>query len=94
MDYYLIFMPHTFSELQAMSENDVRALAAKFEIKNAGKRPVEQLIPEILDLQAVIESKKPESERPAKKRGRPRKEKTEEVVEKPAEKPEQAKKEP
>ena len=87
MDYYLIFMPHTFSELQAMSENDVRALAAKFEIKNAGKRPVEQLIPEILDLQAVIESKKPEAERPAKKRGRPRKEKPEEVVEKPVEKP-------
>ena len=74
-----------------MSENEVRTLATQFEIKNASKRPVEQLIPEILDSQAIIESKKPAEDKPARKRGRPRKEETQEKAakkdEKPAEKP-------
>ena len=74
-----------------MSENEVRTLATQFEIKNASKRPVEQLIPEILDSQAIIESKQPAEDKPARKRGRPRKEETQEKAakkdEKPAEKP-------
>ena len=70
-----------------MSENEVRALATQFEIKNASKRPVEQLIPEILDSQAIIESKKPAEDKPARKRGRPRKEETQEKAAKKAEKP-------
>ena len=70
-----------------MSENEVRTLATQFEIKNASKRPVEQLIPEILDSQAIIESKKPAEDKPARKRGRPRKEETQEKVAKKAEKP-------
>ena len=57
-----------------MSEDQLRSLAASLEIKVAKKINPSDLVPAILDAEAVAESKKPAAEVPAKKkRGRPRK---------------------
>ena len=67
-------MPHNYQELKEMSEDQLRSLAASLEIKVAKKINPSDLVPAILDAEAVAESKKPAAEVPAKKkRGRPRK---------------------
>jgi len=69
-------MPHKLSELNAMSEQELRALGEKLNIKGAAKMDILKLGFAILDTEAEIESKKPaEPVKPAaKKRGRPKKE--------------------
>ncbi|MBQ6952463.1 MAG: transcription termination factor Rho, partial [Bacteroidales bacterium] len=81
-------MPYKLSELNAMSEEQLRALGESLNIKGAQKMPLLDLGFAILDTQAEIESKKPEE--PKKKRpGRPKKEasaaKPAATAEKPAE---------
>ena len=67
-------MPHKLSELNAMSETELRALGEKLNIKGAAKMDLPTLGFAILDTEAEIESKKPVEEKPAaKKRGRPKK---------------------
>ena len=68
-------MPHKLSELNAMSEAELRALGEKLNIKGAKKMDLAQLGFTILDTEAIIESQKPTEPKPAaKKRGRPKKE--------------------
>ena len=68
-------MPHKLSELNAMSEAELRALGEKLNIKGAAKMDLPTLGFAILDTEAEIESKKPVESKPAaKKRGRPKKE--------------------
>ena len=68
-------MPHKLSELNAMSEQELRALGEKLNIKGAKKMDLAQLGFTILDTEAIIESQKPTEPKPAaKKRGRPKKE--------------------
>ena len=68
-------MPHKLSELNAMSEQQLRALGEKLNIKGAAKMDLPTLGFAILDTEAEIESKKPVEPKPAaKKRGRPKKE--------------------
>ena len=68
-------MPHKLSELNAMSESELRALGEKLNIKGAKKMDLAQLGFTILDTEAIIESQKPTEPKPAaKKRGRPKKE--------------------
>ncbi|MBR4734953.1 MAG: transcription termination factor Rho [Bacteroidales bacterium] len=68
-------MPHKLSELNAMSESELRALGEKLNIKGAAKMDLPTLGFAILDTEAEIESKKPVEAKPAaKKRGRPKKE--------------------
>ncbi len=68
-------MPHKLSELNAMSEAELRALGEKLNIKGAAKMDLPTLGFAILDTEAEIESKKPVEPKPAaKKRGRPKKE--------------------
>ena len=81
-------MPYKLSELNAMSEEQLRALGESLNIKGALKMPLLDLGFAILDTQAAIESQKPEE--PKKKRpGRPKKEasaaKPAATAEKPAE---------
>ena len=81
-------MPYKLSELNAMSEEQLRALGESLNIKGAQKMPLLDLGFAILDTQAAIESQKPEE--PKKKRpGRPKKEasaaKPAATAEKPAE---------
>ncbi len=81
-------MPYKLSELNAMSEAQLRALGESLKIKGAQKMALLDLGFAILDTQAAIESQKPEE--PKKKRpGRPRKDasaaKPAPVAEKPAE---------
>ena len=67
-------MPHKLSELNAMSEQQLRALGEKLNIKGAAKMDLPTLGFAILDTEAEIESKKPVEPKPAaKKRGRPKK---------------------
>ena len=67
-------MPHKLSELNAMSESELRALGEKLNIKGAAKMDLPTLGFAILDTEAEIESKKPIEAKPAaKKRGRPKK---------------------
>ena len=77
-------MPHSLLELNAMSEQQLRALGEKLNIKNAKKLDMETLGYAILDEEARIESQKPVEEKP-RKPGRPAKKK--------AEKPKQEKQE-
>ena len=69
-------MPHSLFELNGMSEDQLRSLAAELQIKNAKKMDLEALGFAILDAEAVIESQKPDEEKP-RKRGRPAKKKEE-----------------
>ncbi len=57
-----------------MSEEQLRALGEKLNIKGAAKMDLPTLGFTILDTEAVIESQKPAEPKPAKKRGRPKKE--------------------
>ncbi len=68
-------MPHSLLELNAMSEEQLRALGESLNIKNAKKLSMEELGFAILDEEAKIESKKPVEEKPRTKRGRPAKKK-------------------
>ena len=81
-------MPHKLSELNAMSESELRALGEKLNIKGAKKMDLAQLGFTILDTEAIIESQKPTEPKPAaaKKRGRPKKE-APKADAKPAEQP-------
>ncbi|MBQ9410839.1 MAG: transcription termination factor Rho, partial [Bacteroidales bacterium] len=85
-------MPHKLSELNAMSEQQLRALGEKLNIKGAAKMDLPTLGFAILDTEAVIEAQKPtEPKKEAKKRGRPKKEapaKAEKPEAKPEAKPE------
>ena len=66
-------MPHKLSELNAMSEEQLRALGEKLNIKGAAKMDLPTLGFTILDTEAIIESQKPAEPKPAaKKRGRPK----------------------
>ena len=67
-------MPHSLLELNAMSEQQLRALGEKLNIKNAKKLDMEELGFAILDEEAKIESRKPVEEK-TRKRGRPAKKK-------------------
>ena len=67
-------MPHSLLELNAMSEEQLRALGEKLSIKNAKKLDMEELGFAILDEEARIESQKPIEEK-SRKRGRPAKKK-------------------
>ena len=69
-------MPHSLLELNAMSEEQLRALGENLSIKNAKKLDMETLGFAILDEEARIESQKPIEEKP-RKRGRPTKKKEE-----------------
>ena len=71
-DQHNQFMPHSYTELKAMSEEQLRTLAESLDIKNTKKMDPEALGYAILDKQAVLESQKPSEPKP-KKRGRPRK---------------------
>ena len=66
-------MPHTLSELNAMSEEQLRALAESLKIKGVKKMDRYSVGFAILDQEAVNESQKPEADKPRKKPGRPRK---------------------
>ena len=70
-------MPYKLAELQAMSEERLRALGESLSIKGAKKMELFDLGMAILDAQAVNESKNPspkaDSNKQPKKRGRPRK---------------------
>ena len=82
-------MPHKLSELNAMSEEQLRALGEKLNIKGAAKMDLPTLGFTILDTEAIIESQKPAEPKPAaKKRGRPKKEASKPVEAKPEVKPE------
>ena len=82
-------MPHKLSELNAMSEEQLRALGEKLNIKGAAKMDLPTLGYTILDTEAIIESQKPAEPKPAaKKRGRPKKEASKPVEAKPEVKPE------
>ena len=71
-----------------MSEQQLRALGEKLNIKNAKKLDMETLGFAILDEEARIESQKPVEEKPRSKRGRPAKKKEEKPKqEAPAEAP-------
>ena len=70
-------MPHSLLELNAMSEEQLRALGEKLSIKNAKKLSMEDLGFAILDEEARIESQKPVEEKTRTKRGRPAKKKEE-----------------
>jgi transcription termination factor Rho len=70
-------MPHSLLELNAMSEEQLRALGEKLSIKNAKKLSMEELGFAILDEEARIESQKPVEEKTRTKRGRPAKKKEE-----------------
>ena len=65
-------MPHSLLELNAMSEEQLRSLAEKLNIKNYKKLDILNLGFAILDEEARLESIKPEPAAP-KKRGRPKK---------------------
>ncbi|MBO4634348.1 MAG: transcription termination factor Rho [Bacteroidales bacterium] len=67
-------MPHSLLELNAMSEDQLRSIAESLDIKGTKKMDRAELGFAILDKEAVIESQKPAEARPAKKRGRPKKE--------------------
>ena len=68
-------MPHTLYELNAMSEDQLKALADSLNIKYGKKADKAAIGFAILDAEAVIESQKPAESKPAaKKRGRPKKE--------------------
>ena len=71
-----------------MSEEQLRALGEKLNIKGAAKMDLPTLGFTILDTEAVIESQKPAEPKPAKKRGRPKKEAPKPVEAKPEVKPE------
>ena len=66
-----------------MSEEQLRALGEKLNIKGAAKMDLPTLGFTILDTEAVIESQKPAEPKPAKKRGRPKKEAPKPVEAKP-----------
>ena len=66
-------MPYKLSELNAMSEEQLRALGESLSIKGAQKMDLPTLGFAILDTQAAIESRKPEEPKAKKKPGRPRK---------------------
>ncbi len=82
-------MPHSYLELNSMSEEQLRAVAEELQIKNAKKMNMQDLGFAILDAQAVIEAQKPvEEKEKTRKRGRPAKKKEEKPKqEKPAEAP-------
>ena len=74
-------MPHSYTELNAMSEDQLRSIAESLEIKGIKKMDAAAVRYAILDEEARIESQKPAEAKPAaRKRGRPRK-----AEEKPAE---------
>ena len=67
-------MPHSLLELNAMSEDQLRSIAESLSIKGAKKMDRASLGFAILDQEAVLESQKADSPKPAaKKRGRPKK---------------------
>ena len=78
-------MPHKLAELNAMSEAELRALGEKLNIKGAAKMDIHSLGFAILDTEAVIEAQKPAEPKPAKKRGRPKKDAAKTEAPKPAE---------
>ncbi|MBR4774632.1 MAG: transcription termination factor Rho [Bacteroidales bacterium] len=68
-------MPHSYLELNAMSEEQLRSLAESLGIKGAKKMDKADVGFAILDQEAVLESQKPADapKAAAKKRGRPKK---------------------
>ena len=66
-------MPHTLFELNSMSDEQLRALAAELKIKKYKDRDRMDLGFAILDEEAKIASKTPDPEPEKRKRGRPRK---------------------
>ena len=66
-----------------MSEEQLRALGEKLNIKGAAKMDLPTLGFTILDTEAIIESQKPAEPKPAKKRGRPKKEAAKPAAEQP-----------
>ena len=66
-------MPYKLSELNAMSEEQLRALGESLNIKGAKKMDLPTLGFAILDTQADIESHKPEEPKQKRRPGRPRK---------------------
>ena len=66
-------MPHSLLELNAMDENQLRALADELGIKGTKKMNAEELGFSILDQEAINESKNPQPNE-KKKKGRPKKE--------------------
>lgn len=69
-------MPHTLVELSSMSEEQLRALGNELKIKKYKDLDLMDLSFAILDEEAKIASKIPDTETPKKRRGRPRKEET------------------
>ena len=66
-------MPHTLFELNSMTDEQIRALAADLKIKKYKSLDRMDLGFAILDEEAKIASKVPDPETPARRRGRPRK---------------------
>ena len=65
-------MPHTLVELSSMSEEQLRALGNELKIKKYKDLDLMDLSFAILDEEAKIASKIPDTETPKKRRGRPR----------------------
>ena len=63
---------HKIFELKEMDDEQLLGIAAELGIKGAKKKDKDSLIYEIMDKEAVLDSQKA-PEKPAKKRGRPRK---------------------
>lgn len=63
---------HKIFELKEMDDEKLLSIAEELGIKGAKKKDKEALVYEIMDKEAVIDSQK-EPEKPAKKRGRPKK---------------------
>ncbi|MBR6346720.1 MAG: transcription termination factor Rho [Bacteroidales bacterium] len=82
-------MTHKLFELNSMSEEEIRNLAASLSIKNYKKMDLENLAYSILDEEARLESIKPVEADNKPRRGRPRKGEKAQKAEKPAEKPAQ-----
>ena len=83
----LSHMPHTLFELNKMSREQLESIANQFNIKKIKNLEDADLAFAILDAQATEASHKPDKEKPAVKRGRPRKETAEKKAEAPKPEP-------
>ncbi|MBO4743251.1 MAG: hypothetical protein J5533_06410, partial [Bacteroidales bacterium] len=80
-------MPHTLFELNKMSREQLETIANQFNIKKIKNLEDADLAFAILDAQATEASHKPDKEKPAAKRGRPRKDTVEKKAEAPKPEP-------